>query len=202
MTAKKPVLLIFVGALLALLIGTAGVIGFRIGAGGLARNDSPASKGAKDAKSKSSTSESSGQADMATGRAKVTLYFADSQGMFLLSESRAITADNLPKATLEALINGPQKSGHNPTIPPSMMVTELQVENGLATVDFGAAFNALIPRGTTGERLFIYSIVNSLTALKGIKKVKFMAGGTAPSVEGSRTDFGGEFVRNEDIIEQ
>jgi germination protein M len=138
-----------------------------------------------------------------TGNITLTLYFSDDQAMYLVPETRQIAkSDNAVKAAVEELIKGPAEAGRFETVPDKMVVVGARVSDGLATIDFGQAFNTMIPSGTTGEKMFLYSIVNTVTGLEGVTRVKFLAGAATPAVAGSRTDFSNEFTRDETLIKK
>lgn len=131
----------------------------------------------------------------------LTLYFSDTQAQYLTAETRSIEKTGNPaKSAVEELAKGPKQKGLAVTVPSTMVVQDVIIDNGVATVDFGPAFGDLIPRGETGEKMFIYSIVDTLTGIDGISGVKFAAGGKAPSVGNSRTDFSAVFNRDENLI--
>lgn len=133
----------------------------------------------------------------------LTLYFSDSQAQYLAAEKREIAkTDDPAKAAVEELLKGPKTAGLAATLPTTMLVQSVKIENGIAIVDFGTAFNNLVPAGEAGEGMFIYSIVNTLTGMDGISGVKFAAGGQTPIVRNSRTDFSAVFARNENIIRE
>lgn len=132
---------------------------------------------------------------------ELTLYFSDNQAQFLVAEKRTVAKpDDVHRTAVEELIKGPKDADHAPTVPDKMVVVGITEANGTATIDFGKAMNTLTPRGTTGETMFIYSIVDTLTNFPEIKKVKFMAGGSTPQIPGSRVDWASEFGRNEALI--
>lgn len=131
----------------------------------------------------------------------LTLYFSDSQAQYLVAEKRTVAKqDDIYRTAVEELIKGPKDSAHAPTVPDKMILVNISVENGTATVDFGKAMNTLAPRGTAGEKMFIYSIVDTLTGFSGIQKVKFLAGGSTPEISSSRVDWASVFARDETVI--
>lgn len=135
------------------------------------------------------------------GSVTLTLYFSDNQAQYLLAEKRVIDKpDDVYQAALSELMKGSQDTTHATTIPANMVVVDLTVADGTATVDFGKAMNELVPRGSTGESIFLYSIVDTLTAFPEIKRVKFLAGGSAPEVTGSHINWAAAFERNETLI--
>jgi len=72
------------------------------------------------------------------------------------------------------LIKGPKVAGLKPTIPEGTKLrSAIKIEGDVAIVDFTKEFRDNHPGGKAEERMTIYSVVNSLTELKEINKVKF-----------------------------
>ncbi len=95
----------------------------------------------------------------------VTLYFND--GRFLFPVSHRLPAENdLPQATLHALLNGPGAGELENAIPHGVQLRSFVLENGLAHVDLSA------PPGDRGAT----AIVETLTALRGITSVELQVG--------------------------
>lgn len=202
--SKKTIRLTAVLAAVLVFGGTAAAGGWYAG-----RNTAPAktTKKTNIATDKKALEEKANNTETTTDKTAdkltLTLYFSDDQAMYLVPETRQIAkSDNMAKAAVEELIKGPAEAGRFATVPDKMVVIGATVSGGLATIDFGQAFNTLIPAGTTGERMFLYSVVNTLTSLDGITRVKFLAGATTPAVAGSRTDFSNEFTRDETLIQK
>jgi spore germination protein GerM len=112
----------------------------------------------------------------------VTLFFADDQALFLVPERREVLADSsdllsLPTAVLHALIQGPASDTASVTLPPATQVRGLALEGQTLIVDFSLEIAVNHWGGTAGERMTVYSIVNSLTHLEGIDRVQIMIDG-------------------------
>lgn len=63
----------------------------------------------------------------------ITLYFSDSNAMYLVGEKRAIK-DLTPQKALQALIQGPKTKGFGRTLPRELEVKYVQIENGVAHI--------------------------------------------------------------------
>lgn len=109
----------------------------------------------------------------------VQLYFADAEATALVAEPRRLQASEaeLPKAIVEALVQGPKRPGSFPTIPPGTKVNRVSVAGGTAAVDFSNAIRTAGWGGSAGEGLLVYSVVQSLTQLPGIERVQFLIDG-------------------------
>lgn len=138
------------------------------------------------------------EAKKLTDMVPVRLYFANEDNTKLKLEVRYIpkaeekkSVNQLANIIVQELINGPSsKSGLKGTIPvgtkPGARV-KIDAATATATVDFSKEFIDKHPGGKTAEQLTIYSVVNSLTELKEIQKVKF-------TIEGKvKKDFKGNY---------
>lgn len=111
---------------------------------------------------------------------KVTLYFGDKEAMFLIPEEREVVVPedkSLEVVVLEELIKGPQNPELAITIPKEARVRSVQVENGIANVDFSKEFQTNHWGGSAGEMMTLSSVTNSLASLPGIDKVQFLLEG-------------------------
>lgn len=130
------------------------------------------------------------------------IYYADSDAMFLWPFEYKIeeTADPAEFVILK-IFKGPAPDGYYLTAPREMKMPEVKVEGDVAIVDFDPSTIGYYPKGSTGENLFIYSIVNSLTKTLKVKAVKFTVGGKPEQIPGSNYDFSTqEFEFNQDIV--
>lgn len=133
----------------------------------------------------------------------VTVYFADKEAMYLwpFEYDDIDSTEERAKKVIEILFKGPAPSGYMMTVPENMSIPKVNVEDDVIVVDFLKSDIDYYPKGSTGENLFIYSIVNSLTMTTGIDKVKFTFGGESIPVPGSNYDFSKqEFEFNFDIV--
>ncbi|QHA00958.1 Gmad2 immunoglobulin-like domain-containing protein [Dehalobacter restrictus] len=113
---------------------------------------------------------------------KVAVYYLkDSNNeMYLVREVHEIPkSTGVARAALEELIKGtPVTTGAFKVLPADTKILEVNIENGLATIDFSEeVLHANV--GASGETLGIASIVNTLTEFPTIKKVQFTVNGKA-----------------------
>lgn len=110
------------------------------------------------------------------GNTELTLYFADSTGSFLLADRRTVPymeVKTLPQYVLDQLIAGPQAAGLYPTMPQGSVLLDVNVEEGVCSVDFNGDFLENRPTSQRGEQLTLMSVVNTLCALEGVDAVEF-----------------------------
>lgn len=151
------------------------------------------------------------EAKKLTDMVPVHLYFANEDNTKLKLEIRYIkmseakkSVNNLATIIVKELINGPDsKSGLKATIPagtkPGARI-KIDAANATATVDFSKEFVEKHPGGKIAEQLTIYSVVNSLTELKEIQKVKFTIAGKVTKEYKGNYQFDAPFPRAAALI--
>ena len=110
------------------------------------------------------------------------LYYASEDGQTLISEERDVMYNsNTPigRVVLEYLGMAPETEGAVPTLSDNTTVISLAVSDGVCYVTLDSSF--LSQDESLPQNIVIYSIVNSLTEIDGISKVKL-------TVEGSSND--------------
>ncbi len=110
----------------------------------------------------------------------VTLYFSDSQAMYVVGENREITLPkgmSLEEKVLMELMAGPRTDDLWDAIPEGTKLLSVSTKDGICTVNFSKEYVENSPGGTASERMAIYSVVTTLTDLEGIQKVQFLIEG-------------------------
>jgi hypothetical protein len=122
------------------------------------------------------------EAAQITDKMPIRLYFANEDNSKLKLEIRYIpsseankSVNHLAQIIVNELINGPKVAGMKATIPEgTKLKSEIKIDGDVATVNFTKEFKDNHLGGKAEERMTIYSVVNSLTELKEISKVKFL----------------------------
>ena len=126
------------------------------------------------------------EAKRLTDKVPVHLYFANDDNTRLMKEIRYIqmsdarqSTSHLASVIVKELINGSSKEkGFKATIPAGTKLrSPVAIKDGVATVDFSKEFKSKHPGGKDAEKMTIFSIVNSLTELKDIQKVRITIDG-------------------------
>lgn len=143
----------------------------------------------------------------------ITLYFSkcDETQCFLIEEIREVKLDKeLQLILMEELIKGPVSKELSSTLPSSTKVNSVTIEEDLVIADFSKdiILDREIPHSSTTEPLAIFSIVNTLTELPQVKRVRILVEGKSEGdINGMRIeDFWGHvgiyevFERDEEII--
>lgn len=139
----------------------------------------------------------------------VRLYFANEDYTKLRVEIRYIPMTEAKKspnalagAIVNELINGPGKdSGLRATIPAETKLrSPIKIEAGTATVDLTKEFKDKLQGGKAEEQAAIFSIVNSLTEVKEIQKVRFTINGKKTEALKGNFQFDAPFPRAPQLI--
>ncbi|MBB6214854.1 germination protein M [Anaerosolibacter carboniphilus] len=133
---------------------------------------------------------------------KISLYFAGTNADQLVKEMRSVKLapdEMIEERIIKELIKGPTEKGIHKTIPVNTRLQDITIDKELAIVNLSESFVKDHWGGSTGELMTIYSIVNSLTELPYIKRVKFLINGKETTVF-SHYSFNEAFERDETLI--
>lgn len=149
------------------------------------------------------------EAQKLSDKIPIHLYFANEDNTKLMLEVRYIpladtkqSTSHLASVIVRELINGPSKEiGYKATIPAGTQLrTPVSISARVATVDLSSEFKSKHPGGIDAEKMTIYSIVNSLTELTDIQKVKFKIGGKTQKDFMGNYQFDAPFPRSSSLI--
>ncbi len=136
--------------------------------------------------SSSSSSSSSTASSSAAGTAKssdqavtrkITVYFPDENGEKLIAETRTIHSKAVCEDAVEELLKGPEKKGSFAIFPKKTKLIGVTLKNGTAKVNFNRALKEDFTGGSTGEEMLVGSLVDTLTAIEGVKNVQILIEG-------------------------
>jgi Spore germination protein len=151
------------------------------------------------------------EAKKLTDKAPVRLYFANEDNTKLMLEIKYIPVSDIKQSTghlasviVNELINGPTKDSGNKAVIPTgtKLRSTVVVKDGVATVDLSKEFKSKHPGGKDAEKMTIFSIVNSLTELKDIQKVKFTIVGKTEKEYMGNYQFDVPFTRSASLIDK
>ncbi|NLK87980.1 MAG: GerMN domain-containing protein [Clostridiaceae bacterium] len=149
------------------------------------------------------------EASKLTDKTPLRLYFANEDNTKLKLEIRYVSSTDVKKSTsnmatavVNELIKGPSdETTFRRTVPAEARLREpVSISNNVATVDFSKEFKSKHSGGKDAEKMTIYSIVNSLTELDGIEKVKFLIDGTTHKEYMGNFKFDALFPRSTQLI--
>lgn len=148
------------------------------------------------------------EAKKLTDKMPINLYFSTEENTKLKLEVRYIdisegkkSVNNLAGIIVKELIAGPSESGLKATIPQdTKLLGSVGVDAKVATVNLSKEFVENHPGGEAASRLTIYSIVNSLTEINEIEKVKFLVEGKEQADFKGAYKFNNAFPRTASLI--
>ena len=109
---------------------------------------------------------------------EVVLYFANSNGTSLEGETRAIPKqEGIARATINELIAGPNDANLSPTLPAATILEDINIANGICTVDFSSDFLTDLSADQDAQMLALYSVVNTLTQFDSVDYVRILVNG-------------------------
>lgn len=117
--------------------------------------------------------------DTIPAQQQVKLYFPEKDSGYLdyeyhsLPESSASTA----RMVMEELLRGPFDSSLKTCIPAGTRLLSAETEDGICVVNLSSEFLEGVPEMVQEQRLCIYSVVNSLTALSDTEQVVILSEG-------------------------
>ena len=96
-----------------------------------------------------------------------------------MKETREVALENsypVEQYVLSLLIEGPQKEGHKATLPADLKILGVSTKDNICYVNFDSSFvsSALTD---LNDYIPIYSVVNSLAELTGVRKVQISIDG-------------------------
>lgn len=149
------------------------------------------------------TSESSQQA-AGEEKTEVTLYFSDEQATCLMPEKRqaAVQAGNIGEAVVKELIKGPDSPLLKRTLPEETRLLSLTVKEETAYADFSKEIKNSNYGGSAGEIALVYSVVNSLAEVPGIKRVQFLVEGREVETLYGHIDTGNPISPDQKLVKQ
>ena len=111
---------------------------------------------------------------------QISLYFADSALGFLHLERHTLTIGqdkSMCAYVLDELSRGPQGRDLVQIIPEGTQVLSVKQTGDVCTVDLSHEFISSKPQTAAGERMAVYSIVDSLCSVNGVKAVQILVDG-------------------------
>ena len=137
-------------------------------------------------------------------KVRLKLYFANASGDGLKEVYRTVyynTNVSLERLVLEELLAGPEQENSEmvATINPLTKILNVTVKDGICYINLDKAF--LTQDNSVTAQVAIYSVVNSLTSLKGVNKVQFLIDGETNLTYRESYSLTTVFERNLDLIE-
>lgn len=110
----------------------------------------------------------------------INLYFPDKNGEGLRLEKRTVNVQqtlSLEKTVVSELIKGPENKGLAPSVPEGTKLLNIETKDNVCYVNFSSEFRSKTSSGSAATTLTLYSVVNSLCALKNVSSVQILING-------------------------
>lgn len=136
------------------------------------------------------------ESQMSNEKVHLLLYFPDKPYKHLIAEERLASIDKYIEQTIaEEIMKGPVKDNSVPWVFRNIKVISVSGKNNVLTLNLSQDFIKALSLNINQNQIVIYSIVNSLTELPGVKLVLFKCEGNKLSKIGN-IDFNKPFGRD------
>jgi len=111
------------------------------------------------------------------GEHQIKLYFSDQSGKKLIEVNRTIPKTlSLARETVSQWLIGPSAATDSyPTVSPNTLLRDINIKNGIATVDLSKEF--LEPYSNVSPETALYGLVNTVTQFSTVQLVKIRVEG-------------------------
>lgn len=130
----------------------------------------------------------------------VVLYFAGGDGNLVPEQRQIAKLPGIARQSMEELCLGPQVKGLTATIPAGTRLLDINIKDGLCTVNFSKEMVTNHPGGSAGESCTVYSIVNTLTQFPAIRKVIILIEGRVVETLAGHLELSAPLERNSEIL--
>ncbi|SEG10335.1 Sporulation and spore germination [Caloramator fervidus] len=107
----------------------------------------------------------------------IILYYPDASNKLKAEERKTFLNASLERTIIEELIKGPKTLGYKNPFPKGTKLISVSKKDDLIIVNLSKEFIKNHPGGKVNEELTVFSLVNSLTEIPGIRKVLIRVNG-------------------------
>lgn len=130
----------------------------------------------------------------------VVLYFVNTNG-YLQAEQRTVKkTPGIARQAIYELCRGPQSQSLAATLPDGTRLLDINIKDGLCTVNFSRELVAKHSGGSGAENATVYSIVNTLTQFSSINQVQILVEGQVVDSIAGHLDVSVPITRDDEII--
>ncbi len=130
----------------------------------------------------------------------VVMYFVNEEGELVAEQREIPSVIGIARETIRELLLGPKNEMLSPTIPTGTELLDIDVSDGLCTVDFSKELIAGHSGGSGSEYLTVYSIVNTLTQFGTIEEVQIRVEGKIVDTIAGHVAVDAPLTRDDEII--
>ncbi|MCF8011292.1 MAG: GerMN domain-containing protein [Clostridiales bacterium] len=192
---------IYFAAILALIICVAGCFSIPPKSTDDSGEDSKEGPGNKMLKSPGIPVQSSSLEGPVNETTTIVLYFADSNGNLTPKNREVPKVTGIARKTMNELCKGPESPGVSAVMPAETHLLDINIRDGLCTVDFSGELKKNHPGNAVKERLTVYSIVNSLTQFPTVNKVQILVEGEKKETLAGQVNISSPLERNSSILD-
>jgi hypothetical protein len=118
----------------------------------------------------------------------------------MVSVDRELPAEAPAKPALEELISGEPPEGCSHPLPQGTRLRSVSMTDGVAAADFSGELVSNFEGGSDNEGVAVYSIVNTLTSLPGVKQVQILVDGKPVDSIGGHLDVSGPLGADGELV--
>ncbi len=104
------------------------------------------------------------------------------------------------RSTLEELLRGEVPRGCDRPLPPGTELLGISIEEEVATLDFSGELREGFRGGSDNEQVTVYSIVNTLTSLPTIERVRILVEGRSINTLGGHHDISRPLAFDDELV--
>jgi len=130
----------------------------------------------------------------------VVLYFSNGDGKLVAEQREIPKVVGIARETIHQLCAGPENVELEPTLPVGTKLLDINIKDGLCTVDFSGELVEMHSGGSEAEYLTVYSIVNTLTQFSTVEQVQILVEGHIIETIAGHVGVATPLVRDDDII--
>lgn len=138
--------------------------------------------------------------DLAADSTEVVLYFADGNGKLAPERRKVNKVSGIARETINELCRGPQLNGLEPTIPPNTSLLDINIKEGLCTINLSGELIANHSGGSTAENMTVYSLVNTLSQFQSIEAVQILVDGKKVPTIAGHMDISCPLLRDQELV--
>ncbi len=131
---------------------------------------------------------------------EIVLYFAGGNGKLVAERREIPKVEGIARKTINELCQGPLCEDLKPTLPPGTKLLDINIREGLCTVNFSKELILAHSGGVEQEKLTVYSIVNTLTQFSTVKEVQIWVDGKEVPTIAGYVDVSAPLARNDSFI--
>lgn len=133
---------------------------------------------------------------------QMCVYYADETGAFLKPVIRDIayqSGKSPEQLAIEQILADPGSAGLHSAVPEGTKLNSVKVSDGVCYVDLSREF--LNPAGNCLPEVSVYSVVDTLVEINGIRRVQILIEGSEANMK-DNVDISGRLSRNLDLLEE